>query len=123
VISAVADGTDQLIVSTLLDELGDEVSLHAVIPNTVGEYARQLDPRGRFPATPPRRHPHSVHPPPSSSSATTRGSTVTTPPMKEPPRYGGRAPRSTSASARSRGKALAFQRRVTQIPPSAMRGG
>jgi hypothetical protein len=48
VVSALADGADQLIVSTLLDELGEEASLHAVIPSTVGEYARQLDPRGRF---------------------------------------------------------------------------
>ena len=48
VVSALADGADQLIVSAILDELGDEASLHAVIPSTIDEYARQLDPCGRF---------------------------------------------------------------------------
>jgi Flp pilus assembly protein TadB len=46
--SALADGSDQLITTTLLDELGEEVRLHAVIPTTIADYSRHLDPEGRF---------------------------------------------------------------------------
>jgi hypothetical protein len=47
-VTALADGSDQLIASTLFDELGDDLLLHAVVPTTVDAYERELDDKAQF---------------------------------------------------------------------------